>query len=91
MGSSGDHARLRHALSPLRTTALDPFAVTAQQHQQQLNTPMSAISMASSSIYSPQSTGSALQPYNPQEWMPPLNIAGAERPQQPAGDGQCES
>ena len=40
------------------------------QYQHQLNTPISAISMASSHLTTTQHTpSSAIQPYNPQEWV----------------------
>lgn len=63
MTPSRDPARLRQGLNPLTTTSLGPF--------NPLNTPMSAMSVASPHLLHSASTlGSAIQPYNPQQWVP---------------------
>lgn len=77
MSSSRDPQRLRQGLVPLTTTALGPASYHAQ-----LNTPISAVSMASSHLQSASQTpSSSIQPYNPQEWMPSPGVGGAERVQ----------
>lgn len=79
MTSMRDQARLRQGLNPL-TTALGVY-------NNQLTTPMSAMSMASSHM-TVQTPASSIQPYNPQEWgLTP--VAGAERAaRQYAGEPQ---
>ncbi|KAI1859109.1 hypothetical protein JX265_010586 [Neoarthrinium moseri] len=58
-------SRLRQTLNPLLTTSLGGF------HNNQLNTPHSAISATSPYVYSAvQTPASSIQPYNPQEWGP---------------------
>lgn len=70
---SSHRDRLRHGLVPL-TTSLGPASYHAQ-----LNTPISAVSMASSHLQSAHTPASAIQPYNPQEWMPSPAVASADR------------
>ncbi|KFA71772.1 hypothetical protein S40288_08764 [Stachybotrys chartarum IBT 40288] len=62
MTPSRDPVRLRQGLNPLTTTSLGPFI--SQHH----STPMSAVSMAVSHAHA-QTPASAIQPYNPQEWI----------------------
>lgn len=62
MTPSRDPVRLRQGLNPLTTTSLGPFL--SQHH----STPMSAVSMAASHAHA-QTPASAIQPYNPQEWI----------------------
>ncbi|UNI18218.1 hypothetical protein JDV02_004500 [Purpureocillium takamizusanense] len=68
MDSPRDQARLRQGLNPLTTSSLGLYNA-------QLNTPISAVSMASSHIHSAHTPASAIQPYNPQEWVPPSGPA----------------
>ncbi|KAB5566867.1 hypothetical protein GE09DRAFT_1171830 [Coniochaeta sp. 2T2.1] len=63
-------ARLRAGLNPLLTASLGVY------HPNQTNTPLSAVSMASGShtgslnaFSSAQTPVSAIQPYNPQQWI----------------------
>ncbi|KAK3191451.1 hypothetical protein K4F52_002662 [Lecanicillium sp. MT-2017a] len=63
MASPRDPTRLRQGLNPLTTSSLGPYNT-------QLSTPISAISMASSQVHSAHTPASAIQPYNPQEWLP---------------------
>ncbi|KAK5987821.1 hypothetical protein PT974_11955 [Cladobotryum mycophilum] len=62
MSSPRDPTRLRHGLNPLSTSSLVGY-------NNQLSSPMSAVSMASSHMQPIQTPGSAIQPYNPQEWV----------------------
>ncbi|KFH43873.1 hypothetical protein ACRE_053510 [Hapsidospora chrysogenum ATCC 11550] len=81
MSSSRDVARLRLGLNPLTTTSLGSY--------NHLNTPISAVSMSSSHFASTQQTpSSAIQPYNPQEWVasPSQSI---DRPHPYAGEAQA--
>lgn len=83
MTSSRDPARLRQGLNPLLTTSLGGY------NNNQLTTPLSAVSMTSSHLQSTHTPGSIIQPYNPQEWAPtPVSVS--ERPLQYAGDPQGE-
>lgn len=70
MSSSRDVHRLRMGLQPLTTASLGGAGAGAGAfNPHQLNTPISAISMSSSHLPSAaQTPGSAIQPYNPQEW-----------------------
>ncbi|CAG9943911.1 unnamed protein product [Clonostachys rosea f. rosea IK726] len=73
MSSSRDPASLRLGLNPL-TTSITLF------HSQQ-GTPISAVPMASSNTQVAQTPVSAIQPYNPQEWVTsraPRQQTGAE-------------
>ncbi|KAF4124333.1 hypothetical protein GMORB2_4999 [Geosmithia morbida] len=63
--SSRDTPRLRFGLNPLMTASLGSSSHNLQPH----GTPISALSMASSHLVSAQTPGSAIQPYNPQEWV----------------------
>ncbi|KAI9151795.1 hypothetical protein HJFPF1_09006 [Paramyrothecium foliicola] len=63
MTPSRDPARLRQGLNPLTTTSLGSFNAAP------LNTPMSAMSVASPHLHSAPTLGSAIQPYNPQQWV----------------------
>ncbi|KAG6019894.1 hypothetical protein E4U41_003044 [Claviceps citrina] len=73
MASSHDPARLRQALNPLTTSSLAPYGAGA-------SSPMSALSMASSHMQPTQTPASAIQPYNPQEWVPsPAQMTGRSR------------
>jgi hypothetical protein len=64
MTPSRDPARLRQGLNPLTTTSLGSFNAAS-------NTPLSAMSMsvASPHLHSAPTLGSAIQPYNPQQWV----------------------
>lgn len=64
MSSSRDPtARLRAGLNPLLTNSLGGFGHNA-------GTPVSALSVAPHSAFTPAQTPmSAIQPYNPQEWI----------------------
>ncbi|GAB0135814.1 hypothetical protein EsDP_00004139 [Epichloe bromicola] len=74
MASPRDPARLRQDLNPLTTSSLAPYGGRA-------SSPISAVSMASSHIQSAHTPPSAIQPYNPQEWVPsPAQMT--ERPRQ---------
>ncbi|PKS12890.1 hypothetical protein jhhlp_000230 [Lomentospora prolificans] len=61
MNNVRDPSRLRMGLNPLLTTSIAP------SYQQ--NAPLSAISLSSSVQYPLQTPVSAIQPYNPQEWV----------------------
>lgn len=74
MSNSRDPTRLRQGLNPLLTTSLGGF-------HNQLSTPLSAVSLASTHPYSAHTPASAIQPYNPQEWIG-SPIAGPERTHQ---------
>jgi len=65
MSSSRDPtARLRAGLNPLLTASLGAY------HGQNSNTPLSAMSVSSHGAFSSGQTPlSAIQPYNPQEWI----------------------
>lgn len=74
-------ARLRAGLNPLLTASL------GVHHPNQTNTPLSAVSMASGSysslngFSSAQTPVSAIQPYNPQQWIAsPVPGGHPERP-----------
>jgi hypothetical protein len=69
MSSSRDTtARLRAGLNPLLTASLGGFH--GQHNPNNLNTPVSALSVSSHGAFSSGQTPlSAIQPYNPQEWM----------------------
>lgn len=76
MSSPRDPARLRQGLNPLMTSAMGGFGFNNQ-----INTPISALSMASPHVQSAHTPASAIQPYNPQEWVSsPVQIQTAERP-----------
>ncbi|OAA74323.1 hypothetical protein LEL_07904 [Akanthomyces lecanii RCEF 1005] len=83
MASPRDPARLRQGLNPLTTSALGSHV--GQQHA----TPISALSMASSHVLSAHTPVSALQPYNPQEWVPPGAPPMPERQVQYASEAQA--
>ncbi|KAM3458729.1 hypothetical protein MY5147_001286 [Beauveria neobassiana] len=85
MASPRDPARLRQGLNPLTTSALGSFA--GHQH----GTPISAISMASTHILSAHTPASALQPYNPQEWVPPGAPPMPERQAQYGAEAQASA
>ncbi|KAL7913254.1 hypothetical protein GGI35DRAFT_284474 [Trichoderma velutinum] len=77
--SPRDPTRLRHALHPLSTTSLAGYG-------NQLVSPISAVSMASSHVQTIHTPGSAILPYNPQEWVAsPAAMAATERPLQFVG------
>ncbi|EGR46746.1 uncharacterized protein TRIREDRAFT_79931 [Trichoderma reesei QM6a] len=72
--SPRDPARLRHALHPLSTSSLAGYG-------NQLVSPISAVSMASSQVQAIHTPASAILPYNPQEWVAsPAAMAATERP-----------
>ncbi|KAG5951079.1 hypothetical protein E4U53_003814 [Claviceps sorghi] len=77
MASPRDAARLRQGLNPLTTSSLAPYGARA-------GSPMSALSVASSHVQlqpAALTPASAIQPYNPQEWVPsPAPMA--DRPRQ---------
>ncbi|KAJ9132143.1 hypothetical protein NKR23_g11390 [Pleurostoma richardsiae] len=77
-------SRLRAGLNPLLTTSLNVYP-------QQSNTPLSAVSYASTShngFSSTQTPVSAIQPYNPQAWIS-SPIAGPDRPVGLSPDSQA--
>ncbi|KAI0904377.1 hypothetical protein F4824DRAFT_502991 [Ustulina deusta] len=81
MTTSRDTAsRLRQTLNPLLTSALG-------YHNNQSNTPHSAITINSPHAFGGPTPASSIQPYNPQEWIPSPAV-GPERthqyPAQPA-------
>ncbi|KAK1779693.1 hypothetical protein QBC45DRAFT_130574 [Copromyces sp. CBS 386.78] len=78
MSSSRDPtARLRAGLNPLLTASLGGY------HGHHANTPLSAVSMSSHAFSSHQTPLSAIQPYNPQEWVAsPVIGPGSDRMQQ---------
>lgn len=84
MSSPRDPARLRQGLNPLTTSAFG--SLVGHQH----GTPISAISMASPHVLSAHTPVSALQPYNPQEWVPPGAPPMPERQVQYATEAQGE-
>ncbi|EEY22067.1 conserved hypothetical protein [Verticillium alfalfae VaMs.102] len=77
MSNPRDPSRLRQGLNPLLTTSLGGYHQSAA--------PLSAVSLSSTShLQSAQptpTTGSAIQPYNPQEWIA-SPAAGPERTHQ---------
>ncbi|OAA63834.1 hypothetical protein ISF_04543 [Cordyceps fumosorosea ARSEF 2679] len=83
---SSPRDRLRQGLNPLSTSALGSL-VAQQQH----GTPISAISMASPHLLALQTPVSALQPYNPQEWVPPGAPQMPERQVQYAAEAQASA
>lgn len=73
MNDNRDPRALRPRLNPLLTSSLGPYP-----HQSN-NTPISAMSFSSNSHNAPTPV-SAIQPYNPQEWLPsPMPGPGPER------------
>ncbi|KAK4212749.1 hypothetical protein QBC37DRAFT_186572 [Rhypophila decipiens] len=78
MSSSRDPtARLRAGLNPLLTASLGVYHGHGNN-----STPLSAISMSSHGAFSSnqsQTPVSAIQPYNPQEWIASPIVGGAER------------
>ncbi|KAI8623271.1 hypothetical protein F5Y19DRAFT_389930 [Xylariaceae sp. FL1651] len=66
-------SRLRQTLNPLLTSALG--------HHNQLNTPQSAVSINSPHTFGGLTPASAIQRYNPQEWIP-SPVVGPERTHQ---------
>jgi len=81
MASSRDPtARLRAGLNPLLTASL---GVSSYHAQNMNNTPLSAVSMTSHGAFSSGQTPiSAIQPYNPQEWIAsPIVGPGTDRMQ----------
>ncbi|KAJ4393128.1 hypothetical protein N0V93_002335 [Gnomoniopsis smithogilvyi] len=71
MSDNRDGSRLRQRLNPL-LTSLGNFSQNA-------NTPVSALSYSSNS-YNASTPASAIQPYNPQQWLPsPIPGPGPER------------
>lgn len=82
-------ARLRAGLNPLLTASLGVFP-GHNAHQ----TPQSAMSMNSHNPFSTSHTPvSAIQPYNPQEWIGSPVVGPSERQQQMQSQqqqGQCE-
>jgi len=83
-------ARLRAGLNPLLTASIGGY------HPNQNNTPLSAVSMASGShssvnaFSSGQTPVSAIQPYNPQQWIASPVPGHTERPVRPYDEPQCE-
>ncbi|KAK4160009.1 hypothetical protein QBC43DRAFT_121072 [Cladorrhinum sp. PSN259] len=79
MSSSRDPtARLRAGLNPLLTQSL---GVPSFHGQNAANTPLSAMSVSSHGAFSSNQTPlSAMQPYNPQEWVA-SPVVGADRMQ----------
>lgn len=83
MASPRDPARLRPGLNLLTTNSLAP-----NTYGNHVNSPMSAVSMASPFMQSAQTPSSAIQPYNPQEWVPsPAQMPDRSR-QFPVDGGQ---
>lgn len=84
MGDTRDGSRLRQRLNPL-LTSLGGFS-------QSSTTPVSAISYSSNS-YNASTPASAIQPYNPQQWIPsPMPGPSIERaPQLAAPDSNGSS
>jgi hypothetical protein len=83
MASPRDPSRLRPGLNLLTTNSLAP-----NTYGNHVNSPMSAVSMASPFIQSAQTPSSAIQPYNPQEWVPsPAQMPDRSR-QFPVDGGQ---
>ncbi|KAJ9165635.1 hypothetical protein NKR19_g167 [Coniochaeta hoffmannii] len=81
-------ARLRAGLNPLLTASIGGY------HPNQNNTPLSAVSMASGShssvnaFSSGQTPVSAIQPYNPQQWIASPVPGHTERPVRPYDEPQ---
>ncbi|KHN99102.1 uncharacterized protein MAM_02800 [Metarhizium album ARSEF 1941] len=87
MASPRDAARLRQGLNPLATNSLPPS--TYGNH---VNSPMSAASMASPFLQSAQTPASAIQPYNPQEWVPsPAPMPDVRSRHLPVDGGQASA
>mgnify|MGYP005989263693 FL=1 len=83
MASPRDPARLRQGLNPLTTSAVGGAPFNGQ-----LNTPMSAVSMTSSHAQSIQTPASAIQPYNPQQWVAsPAQMENRQSQYVPEGHG----
>lgn len=86
-------ARLRAGLNPLLTGSLGGY------HGHSANTPVSAMSVSSHGAFSSAQTPlSAIQPYNPQEWIAspvagpaPDRIQHAQQPVQSYQEPQSES
>ncbi|WYZ35585.1 hypothetical protein EsH8_X_000232 [Colletotrichum jinshuiense] len=72
MSNPRDPTRLRQGLNPLLTQSLGAYHA-------QINTPLSAVS--STHLHSAHTPASAIQPYNPQEWIS-SPAAGPERAHQ---------
>ncbi|KID93047.1 hypothetical protein MGU_00636 [Metarhizium guizhouense ARSEF 977] len=86
MASPRDPARLRPGLNLLTTNSLAP-----NTYGNHVNSPMSAVSMASPFMQSAQTPSSAIQPYNPQEWVPsPAQMPDRSR-QFPVDGGQASA
>lgn len=83
MSNARDPARLRQGLNPLLTTSLG----VGSFHNQ--HTPLSAVSLVSTQPFSAHTPASAIQPYNPQEWIA-SPVVGPERAQ-PFSDSQGAS
>ncbi|KAI0433760.1 hypothetical protein F5Y09DRAFT_350682 [Xylaria sp. FL1042] len=78
MTSSRDTtSRLRQTLNPLLTSALG-------YHNNQLNTPQSAVTLNSSHTFGGPTPASSIQPYNPQEWIPSPAVGPERTHQYPA-------
>ncbi|KAI0518048.1 hypothetical protein F5B22DRAFT_89266 [Xylaria bambusicola] len=78
MSTSRDgSSRLRQTLNPLLTSALG-------YHNNQLNTPQSAATISSSHTFGAPAPASAIQPYNPQEWLPSPAVGPERTHQYPA-------
>ncbi|TPX18816.1 uncharacterized protein E0L32_011495 [Thyridium curvatum] len=67
-------SRLRAGLNPLLTTSLGVGG-----YHNQAGTPVSAVSYTSNTPFSAQTPVSAIQPYNPQEWMGSPLVAADQR------------
>lgn len=79
-------ARLRAGLNPLLTASLG----AGGGYHNQNSTPLSAVSMASPGVFSSaQTPQSAIQPYNPQQWIG-SPVAPPERGH-PFGEPQCKA
>ncbi|KAK5626087.1 hypothetical protein RRF57_001802 [Xylaria bambusicola] len=78
MSTSRDgSSRLRQTLNPLLTSALG-------YHNNQLNTPQSAVTISSSHTFGVPAPASSIQPYNPQEWLPSPAVGPERTHQYPA-------
>ena len=75
MNNTRDPSRLRMGLNPLVTSPLGPGY---QQNHPQNHPPLSAVALSPNTQYSIHSPASAIQPYNPQQWIA-SPIAGPER------------
>ncbi len=64
MTSPRDPARLRQGLNPIITSP-----VLLGVYNPSAATPLSAVSMSSTHVMPVQTPSSAIQPYNPQEWI----------------------